>query len=104
MYSGIEWPFIAAGDGRILSWDFTADMAGDEAILSYTVTCAAMNGIDLAPANTITIPAEQIGNVIVQVFQNAVGGERYQVTFTVSTSEDQVISWYSYLRAFSPGT
>jgi hypothetical protein len=104
MYSGRDWPFIQVGEDPILSWDFTPDLAPGDTILSATVTCIEMNGLDDSPSDLLATAAEQQGNVILQpTMAFTVAGARYRFTFSASTSS-RTVEWYSYIRVFAPGT
>jgi hypothetical protein len=103
MYAGRDWPFIQAGETVTLGWDFTRDLAPGEAIVSGSVLCVAMCGVDQMPSARLSGPCQVSGNALLQEFVSTVA-ERYRVTFTAATSERPSLTWYSYIRVFAPGT
>jgi hypothetical protein len=104
MYAGKDWPFIQVGENPTLSWDFTPDLAPGDTIVSATVTCIEMTGLDTTPSAQLGTAPEQQGNVILQpTTAFSIAGAKYRFTFAAQTPARK-IEWYSYLSVFAPGS
>ena len=78
------------------NFDFTANLASTETILSQAVTASVYTGIDPAPSAILSGVGGISGNVVSQNITAGVVGVIYQLLCTATTSLSQILEISAY--------
>jgi hypothetical protein len=90
---------ILSGEIRILSFDFTSDLAIGETISTQVTTATTYSGTDASASSLIAASASASGAVVLQKV-TAVGrpiGTMYELLVTITTSTGQTLQQSGFL-------
>lgn len=80
------------GETRILSLDFTLELAPGETISTISgFVASVIQGEDATPQTIISGSASYIGNVVSQMITGGVSGTQYLISSTITTSFGETI-------------
>jgi len=89
-----------AGTTPLVTFDFTADLAAGETILSQTVACRVYSGIDTNASSIVAASPSASGSIVTeQLNLNTAGvvGVLYELSCRIVTSLSQALTKTGYL-------
>lgn len=89
------------GETKVISFDFTSDLAIGETISTQTVVATTYSGTDASPSSIISGGASVSGAVVSQKVTGGVLGVMYELLCTITTSAGQTLQKSGFL-AVSP--
>jgi hypothetical protein len=102
MYVGRDFDPSDPGENEVYSFDFTRDLADNEALTAATWSCTVAGGSDPSAASRISGSASVSGKTTSQRVTGLLAGVRYRLQAIATTTFGNTVSLFSHVTCQSP--
>jgi hypothetical protein len=102
MWVGRDFDPSDPGENEVFSFDFTRDLADNEALAAATWTCSVASGTDPSASAHINGAATVSGKTTSQRVTGLLAGVRYRLQAVATTTFGNTVSLYSHVTCASP--